>query len=71
MSHHVQARFPGSFAGARRKRNMILGRILPGVAVGVAGTLLASTAVSAQGLDDYEDDPTAASANVAGMTLDS
>lgn len=50
---------------------MILGRILPGVAVGVAGTLLASTAVSAQGLDAYADDPTEAGANVAGMTLDS
>lgn len=48
---------------------MVLRRILPGVAVGVAGTLLASTAVSAQGAN--ADEPTEAGASVAGMTLDS
>lgn len=48
---------------------MVLRRILPGVAVGVAGTLLASTAVSAQ--DVKADEPTEAGASVAGMTLDS
>lgn len=71
MSHHAQARFSSTFSGDHRKRKMILGRILPGMAIGVAGTLLASTAVSAQGLDAYDDEPTAAGANVAGMTLDS
>lgn len=67
MSHHVQSR-PHS---GHRKRKMVLRRILPGMAIGVAGTLLASTAVSAQGLNVHADEPTKAGASVAGMTLDS